>query len=76
MNYEIWRDIMTKDRKKRVYCPECKKYLIYNITEENIGTGPLFSLACLHQDDTRVLIATFDKHLAVRKAKCHELQRS
>ena len=68
--------IITKVRKKKVYCPKCKKYLIYQITDENIGSGPLFSLASLHQNDTRVLIATFDKHLAVRKAKCHELQRS
>ncbi len=60
--------------KKTVICPTCNEKLIFTINEENVGNGPLFSLACLHKKDARVLIATFDSHLFLRKATCFEIQ--
>ncbi|MFQ6126239.1 MAG: hypothetical protein ACE5R6_16765 [Candidatus Heimdallarchaeota archaeon] len=61
---------------KTIVCPQCKEKLIFIIKEENVGNGPLFSLACLHNNGARVLIATFDSHLFLRKATCLEIQHS
>lgn len=60
--------------KKTVVCPTCNEKLIFTIKEENVGNGPLFSLACLHKKEARVLIATFDSHLFLRKVTCLEIQ--
>lgn len=61
--------------KKTVVCPKCNEKLNFTIKEEHVGNGPLFSLACLHKNDSRVLIATFDSHKFLRKATCLEIQR-
>ena len=62
--------------KKSIICPKCKEKLTVIIRAENFGDNPLFSLACLHNKDSRVLIATFDSHFFVRKVTCLEVQRS
>ena len=63
-------------RKKTVICPKCNETLTILISDETAENGLLFSLACLHHKDSRVLIATFDQDLFVRKLKCLEVQRS
>ena len=66
----------TMAQKKTIICPECKEKLQFIIKKEDMGNGPLFSLAYLHNNDSRVLIATFDQNCYVRKLTCLEVQRS
>jgi len=63
-------------QKKAIICPTCNEKLHFVIKKEDMGNGPLFSLAYLHNKDSRVLIATFDQDCFVRKLTCLKVQHS
>lgn len=62
--------------KIKLPCLTCKTEasFIFDDNDPNIKNKQMFMLATLHGNPPRVLIATFDKHLKIRRTKCLPLQ--
>ncbi len=62
---------------KQIFCHDCHEKIHVTLhNEEFKGNGPLFSIAFIHNQGSRILVATFDRKKFLRRAYCHPIHQT